>query len=146
MKARTGVARLAASQREVTLETLLSAILGALAAVSSQAVQDGYGALKALIHRKLGAESGLAEAVAAVEKKPDSAARQQLLREEIEGSAASDDAELRAAAEALLETVRALPEGREAIDRIQVTQNVSGNENVFSGTGNVIVRGSRGSP
>ncbi|MEA3275574.1 MAG: hypothetical protein U9Q81_09875 [Pseudomonadota bacterium] len=119
------------------MDILLTAILGALAKLSDTAVRDAYQALKGLIRKKFGTDSGLSEAVDAVEKKPDSRARQDMLKEELtEGQAGADD-ELLTAARAVIDTVRNLPDGQGVIQKIQVTQNIRGDRNIVTGTGDI---------
>jgi hypothetical protein len=116
------------------MEILVTAILGALAKLSDSAVQDAYRGLKALIARKFGS---VAEAIESLERKPDSDSRRKVLEEELHDSAADRDTELLAAAEALLERVQALPDGRRVVQ--QISQTVRGSGNIFSGTGDVSV-------
>ena len=82
---------------------------GAVAAtkdVTAQAVKDGYAALKTLIVRKFGQKADVADAVEVVEKKPDSEARQAVLREELETAGAAQDTELVRQAQALLDLLK----------------------------------------
>lgn len=87
---------------------------GAAAALkdsTADAVRSAYGALKAMIERKLGPVD-----VEAVEKKPDSKARQSVLEEELAEAGASGDDEVLAAAQALLARVaESAPETAAAI-------------------------------
>jgi hypothetical protein len=82
---------------------------GAVAAtkdVAAQVVKDGYSALKALIVRKFGPKGDVAGAVEMVEKKPDSEARQAVLREELEIAEATQDVEVVQQAQALLDLLK----------------------------------------
>jgi hypothetical protein len=84
-------------------------VTGAAAAagdVAAQAVKDGYAALKALVVRKFGGKADVESAIEGVEKKPDSEARQAVLREELEAAGAGQDAEVLRQARELLEAVR----------------------------------------
>jgi hypothetical protein len=63
-------------------------------------------ALKALIVRKFGEKADVAGAVEVVEKKPDSEARQAVLREELETAEAAQDAEVVQQAQALLDLLK----------------------------------------
>lgn len=91
--------------------TILAALAGGVAAgtadVSRQAVGDAYKGLKALIQRKWGAQSELANAVANLERNPDSPGRQATLAEEVAAVQADQDAEILAAARALAEQLAA---------------------------------------
>jgi hypothetical protein len=82
---------------------------GAVAAtneVAAQVVKDSYAALKALIVRKFGEKADVAGAVEVVEKKPDSEARQAVLREELETAEAAQDEEVVQQAQVLLDLLR----------------------------------------
>jgi hypothetical protein len=81
-------------------------VAGAAAAskdVAAQAVRDAYAGLKALIVRRFGGEADVEDAVQGVEKKPESDAREAVLKEELEGAGADQDAEVLKQAQALLE-------------------------------------------
>lgn len=71
--------------------------------VAAQAVKDAYAGLKALIARKFGDTADVEEAVQSVEKKPESEAREAVLKEELEGAGADQDSEVVKQAQALLE-------------------------------------------
>ncbi|WLE98705.1 MAG: hypothetical protein QTN59_07650 [Candidatus Electrothrix communis] len=89
-----------------------------------------------MLLRKFGAESDLADAVAKLEQTPNAQWRQDALQEETAEAGADKDAEIITEAEALLAAIKALPGGKEAVQQI-VSQQVIGNENIFSGTGDV---------
>jgi hypothetical protein len=88
------------------INTLIAAIVaGSVVAtqdVATQAVKDGYAALKALLVRKFGETSDVADALQKVENKPNSEARQALLKEELDSAGASQDLELVQRAQAFL--------------------------------------------
>ncbi|MCI5126491.1 MAG: hypothetical protein D3925_18940, partial [Candidatus Electrothrix sp. AR5] len=112
------------------------AITGALANLGVKAVGDAYEGVKAVLLRKFGAESDLADAVKKLEQKPDAQGRQMTLKEEAEAAGADKDAEVVSAVEALIEAIKNQPGGEETVQQI-VNQQVIGNGNIFSGTGNV---------
>uniref|UniRef100_UPI00405690B1 hypothetical protein n=1 Tax=Candidatus Electronema sp. TaxID=2698783 RepID=UPI00405690B1 len=120
------------------MDIFTSAIAAALGNLSSAAVLGAYQAVKALVQRKFGAESELADAMKKLEQKPDAQARQQLLKEEAEAAGADKDEEIIKAAQALLDAVKAQTGGAEAVRSI-VHQQVTGDGNIFSGSGNVTV-------
>ncbi len=101
------------------MDPITAAILAAIAAgaaaglgdAAKQAVADAYAGLKGLIVRKFGAQSELAKAVEGVQAKPDSEARQGVLKEEVASAKAELDPELVKAALALLEKLQAQPGG-----------------------------------
>lgn len=83
--------------------------------VSKKAIVDAYDGLKALIRRKFGKDSELAEAVDKLEQHPESAGRKETLKEEVETAGAEKDPEILAAAQALLEKIQAQPGGEQHI-------------------------------
>lgn len=108
------------------MDPISAAVLAALAApgltdAAKQAVADAYGGFKGLLQHKFGAESELAKAVAGVEVKPDSDARKSVLQEEVKAAKADQDADVKRAAQTLLDKVQAQPGGR------QVMQQAIGN-------------------
>jgi hypothetical protein len=113
------------------MDPISAAVLAAITKLAEPAVKDAYGGLKELLKRKFGAHSDVVTAVTSLEQKPDSGGRRETLREEVAAINAAADQELLAAARALLERVQGAPGGT------VVTQQVTGNQNVFSGTGNV---------
>jgi hypothetical protein len=118
------------------MEPITTALVAALGKLAEPAVKDAYEGLKALIVKKLGARHGVVEAVGNLEKKPDSAGRRETLNEEIAGSSAAGDAEVVTAAHRLLEQVKKHGGGQDVVQ-----QNVTGNRNIFSGTGDITIGG-----
>lgn len=116
------------------MDPITTAIAAALGQVGAAAIQDAYQGLKQLIQQKWGADSDLADAVDRLEEKPDSKARQAMLQEEVRAAEADQDDALLQAARQVLEQIRAQPGGQQRIE-----QTVTGNQNVFSGTGDVTV-------
>ncbi len=94
---------------------LLSALVAGAAAGVSEAgkklVVDGYGALKAALWAKFGADSALAGALEGLERNPESLGRKQTLDEEIAAAKADQDPELVELARALLEQIGSQPGG-----------------------------------
>jgi tetratricopeptide (TPR) repeat protein len=116
------------SQGVMPMEPILTtALLSALAAgaakgvtaVSEKAITEAYNAVKALLIQKFGPKSGLVDAVERVEANPESAGRKQTLQEEADAAKADQDAEIVAAARALLSRVKALPDGEQHIQNVQ---------------------------
>ena len=103
---------------------LLSALVAGAAAGVSEAgkklVVDGYGALKAALSAKFGADSELAGALEGLEKNPGSQGRKQTLDEEIAAAKAHENPELVDLAQALLEQIESQP------GRAQHIQNALG--------------------
>ncbi|MFE0513215.1 hypothetical protein [Streptomyces sp. NPDC058964] len=92
------------------MDPISAAIAGAVAAgllrgagdVSQQALVDGYQRLKNLLVGRFGDRSDVVQAVEAVETRPDSVARREVLAEEVGRSGADRDDEITAAARDLL--------------------------------------------
>jgi hypothetical protein len=122
------------------MDPITSAIVAALGKLAEPAVKDAYSALKNAIVRKFGSTAAAAKAVAALEEKPESAGRREVLAEEIAASSAARDAELLRLSEALARAAGAQSAG------VSVTQQVHGDHNVVAGTGNVTIAGGRGRP
>jgi len=111
----------------MSAELITNAIVAALSAgavtgakdVAKKAIADSYDALKSLIKKKCGSESEASTAIGKLEARPDSEGRQKTLGEELGRAHTSDDPELTSAAQALLELVRALPQGEKHIQFAQ---------------------------
>ena len=92
------------------LTVIISALTAGAAAsakdVVGQAVKDGYAGLKALIVRQFGQKADVEAALEGMEKKPDSQARQGVLKEELETAGAAQDAEVIRQAQALLDLLK----------------------------------------
>ena len=115
------------------MDPITTAILAAVAAVSSNAIKDSYSVLKALLKKKFGEESDLVEAVNKLEAKPQSKGRQATVQEEIEAVKANDDLEIVQLAQSLLEKLQEHPEGQQVIT--QTISNVKVKYAATSGTG-----------
>lgn len=105
------------------MDPITAAIIGAVAAgvtagatdTAKKVVADAYEGLKSLIKRKFGSESKVAQAVADVEANPQSEGRKAVLQEEVATANADQDEELVAAANALIEQIKSLPQGQQYI-------------------------------
>ena len=102
------------------MDTITTAIVAALAALSKDAIKDSYNALKSALKKKFGSESDLVDAVEKLEKKPNSEGRKGMVQEEVETAKANDDVEIVQLAQKLLAKIKEQPEGQQII-----TQNIS---------------------
>lgn len=116
------------------MEPVSTAMIAALGMLTEKVVQDAYAGLKSLLVKKFGNESELVATADALEKHPDSTGRRETLKEEIAAAHADSDDEIIAAARALIEAIKSQPGGEQTI-----TQTVTGNHNIFSGSGNVTI-------
>jgi len=123
------------------MDPITTAILAALAAgavsgatkVGEQVVSDAYAKLKELLGKKFGAKSKVVKAVKELEANPKSAARKEVVKEEVAAAKADQDKELLQAAQALIKSVKALPGG------IQIIQTAIGDQNIqIAGDGNTV--------
>jgi len=89
------------------MEIFTTAIIAALGNLGAKAVGDAYEGVKALVQRKFGADSDLADALKKLEQKPDAQGRQITLKDEAAAAGADKDAEIMKAVEALLAAVKA---------------------------------------
>lgn len=114
------------------MDPLTTTVVAALQKLTEPAVRDAYSALKALIQRKFGSESGISGALDGAEAKPDSPGRAAVLEEEVQASSAGQDADVMAAVAALEKIVGSLsPAGT------TINQTVSGTGHIFSGSGDI---------
>jgi len=112
------------------MEPITAAILAALGKLAEPAVKDAYNALKELLSRKF---TSVKSTVDLLEKEPRSAGLQAVLANEVQRSDAAHDEELLSLARQLLEKAGTPSAG------LSVRQIVSGEGNIFSGTGSVTV-------
>jgi len=108
----------------ITMALVAAITAGAAAGatkVGEQAIVDAYNSLKGLLVRKFGVESKVVKAVDNLEEEPDSAGQKAVVGEQVKKAQADQDAELQAAAEALLAKLKAQPGGEQHI------QNAIGN-------------------
>lgn len=120
------------------MDPITLAITAALGNLGAKVINDAYDALKAALQHKFGIDSDLVGAVEKLEKKPDSEARKGMLKEEVANTKADQDPELKQTAEALIEAIKSQPGGAEAVQQI-INQTVTGDHNIFSGSGDVTV-------
>ncbi|GJL51498.1 MAG: hypothetical protein NPIRA01_27250 [Nitrospirales bacterium] len=85
---------------------ILGAFMAAAAVVGSEMVKDGYEALKAKLMERDTEESDIEGAIAGVEKKPQSASRREVLREELEAFSFKEGDPIIPLAQELLEILR----------------------------------------
>ena len=127
---------------EPVITTIAAAVaLGAAAGLkdtASKAVVDAYAGLKKLIQDRYKKNEDVTDAVDYLVKKPEAEGRQQELAKALQNTGAESDQELVQAAEAVLAAVKEQPGGEDAVRQI-VNQQVTGDSNIFSGTGNVTV-------
>lgn len=122
------------------MDPITTAILAALVAgatagatdVGKKAIVDAYDGLKALIKMKFGVQSDLANAVANLEGKPDSEARQAMLQEEVATAQANRDTEILVAVKKLEEMLAA-----HGGERVQKMLRSEGGEQIMRGRGGV---------
>jgi hypothetical protein len=114
------------------MDPISTALVAALGKLGETAVIDAYNALKAALKKKFGKHSDLADALEGLEKKPESSGRRETLREEVVAAGANQDREIIKVANALIEILKAQPGGKKIIQ-----QTVTGDQNIFSGTGDV---------
>ena len=90
---------------------IVTAIVAGVAAAAKptaeQAVKDAYAGLKELIRRRFADDGDVTAALAQVEKKPESAGRQETLKEELADAGAGQDADVLEAAKELLALLEA---------------------------------------
>ncbi|WLE97921.1 MAG: hypothetical protein QTN59_03585 [Candidatus Electrothrix communis] len=127
---------------EPVITTIAAAVaLGAAAGIkdtASKAVVDAYAGLKKLIQDRYKKNEDVTDAVDYLVKKPEAEGRQQELAKALQDAGVESDQELVQAAEAVLAAVKEQPGGEDAVRQI-INQQVTGNDNIFSGTGNVTV-------
>ena len=114
------------------MDPITIAIIAALAAgaasgmtkVGEQVISDVYGKLKELLGKKFGPKSKVVKAVKELEANPTSAARKEVVREEIAAIKADQDRELLQIAQSLLKSLKALPGGTQIIQTAIGDQNI----------------------
>jgi hypothetical protein len=132
------------------MDPITTAIIGGLTAgatkVATNALGDAYAGLKSLLERKFGADSEVARKVADLEARPDSQGRQASLQEEVAIAKADQDQELVQAANALLEQVKAVPQGAQYIQNVSGSGAAAMHGGVAAGQGGIAVGGNMQAP
>lgn len=113
------------------MDPITLAIIGALSKVGGEAVIDAYQALKNLIKANYGQKSELAKAVESLEKKPESPSRKETLHEEVVSAKADKDSKILETANEILAKINS--------GQINVSQTVTGDKNIFTGTGDITI-------
>jgi hypothetical protein len=112
------------------MDPISAAIIGALIAgatkVSERALNDAYSGLKTLIERRFGSTSELVQAVDAVERDPNSEPLQQWLQQAVTQTGAEGDAQIRQAAEILIQQIQRRPHGQQIISNVRDSVVVGG--------------------
>lgn len=121
------------------MDIFLPAIAGALGNLGSAAVLGAYQAVKALIQRKFGTDNKMTKAIEELEQEPDSPGRKMLLQEAAAKAGADKDEEIIKAAQALLDAVKAQPDGEKVVQNI-VKQIVIGEKNIVAGVGDINIK------
>jgi hypothetical protein len=109
----------------MSMEPVTAAILSALTAgaaagateTGKKLVVDAYQGIKDLLSRKFGADSKVVEAVGKLEEDPESSGWKESVGKEVAKAGADRDPDLVAAAEALLDKIKALPGGEQSIQQ-----------------------------
>lgn len=112
-------------------------------AIVANLVTDAYERLKASLTRGFGGDSDVVKSVEQLEAKADSEGRRLMLKEELESSGAESDPGVRAAAQELLDRLKAEPGGEQHV------QNAFGSyisQADRGGTASVNVDSPRGRP
>ena len=90
------------------MDPISAAIIAAIASgLAAPPIADAYKALKGLLTRHFGAGSGIVKAMNTLEEKPGSSARRSMVEEEVGVAGATSSPEIIAAAQELLERVKA---------------------------------------
>lgn len=97
---------------------LVAGVANGVTEVSKKVIVDAYEALKATLEQKFGAQSKVVKAVEELEEAPQSSARKAVVEEEVKGVNADQDPEILAAAQALLDKIKAQPGGPEQVQMI----------------------------
>ena len=114
------------------MDPITTAIIAALGAgaisgatkAGEQVVVDAYAKLKEMLGKKFGSKSKVVKAVKELEANPKSAARKEVVKEEVAAAKADRDPELVLVAQSLLKNLKALPGGTQIIQTAMGDQNI----------------------
>ena len=95
---------------QAILAALTAGALDGAKDLTKKALGESYAALRDVIHKKYGHHEDVTEALAKLEKKPESAGYAQILNEELENCGAAADPALTRHASQLMELIKALPD------------------------------------
>ncbi len=115
---------------------LTTGITTSASKVGQQAILDAYTALKNLLKKKFGDQSDIIKSVEGLEAKPESAGRQETLKEEIAAAKVGQDPEICKAAQALLDQIRQQPHGEQHIQQA-IGSNIAQADRSSSATVNI---------
>ena len=101
----------------VTTAIIAATVTSVSSAASKTVIVDAYDTLKALLEKKYGTESDIVKSVKSLEAKPESAARKDLLQEEVIVATADQDPDILRAAQEVLKYLSAQPSGVQGIQQ-----------------------------
>lgn len=120
------------------MDPVSTALVAAVAKLSTMAIKDSYEALKLAITRRFGADSDIGKAVKGLEEKPDSNGRKEVLQEEIKASKADQDPDLQKLAQSLLQVIEKVETNP---NRLSIQQRAGDNAvQIGQVTGNVDIK------
>lgn len=125
----------------IIVTALIAGVAAGTTSVAEQTVKDAYAGLKDLIRRRFGDRGDLALAVDQVERKPDSSARQEVLKEELASAGAGQDAEVLQAAKDLLALVQPSVDSSQTATADRGSAAATGRGAAAVGNGNIQVTG-----
>ena len=112
------------------MEPITAAIVAALASgvgsVTNTAIKDAYSALKIKLTDILSSDSDAVDALQSLEKKPDSAGRQNVLNEELLQANVEQSAEIKQLLKHLLEILSQTESGKEALSKYNISADKIG--------------------
>lgn len=106
------------------MDTIITAVVGAMANLGVQIVKSSYEKLKTKIREKFGDENEVKKAMDELEKNSASHASVEVLKQEVASKGLQNDAEISVLAKELLEVLHEQNPG----DKMTVNQEISGNK------------------